>query len=345
MIDLRSDTVTQPTEAMRAAMRNAVVGDDILGEDPTVQELEALAASMLGKEAGLFVISGTMGNQVSIMTLAGRGEEVIVGRDTHIFNLEVGALSALSQVQAVPVTVTGGRYDPIEVERAIRPQGIQSTRTAVICLEQTYDLNRGLVVHPSNISELRKLADAHGISLFMDGARVFNAATALGVDVKEVVRDADVVTFCLSKGLAAPIGSLVVGSHEFIARARVMRQRLGGGMRQAGVIAAPGVVALTHMVSRLPEDHANARNLAVGLSQIVGLRVNLSEVQTNIVGAQVDGLRGGVEGFLSDLAAEGIKAKKTGPASFRMITHYGIEESDVQCVISVCRQVAARLTA
>lgn len=330
---------------MRDAMRNAVVGDDILGEDPTVQELEDLSASMLGKEAGLFVTSGTMGNQVSIMTLAGRGEEIIVGRDTHIFHLEVGALAALSQVQAVPVTVTGGRYDPDEVERAIRPEGIQCTRTAVICLEQTYNLNRGLVVPPSNISELRRLADAHGISVFMDGARVFNAATALGVNVKEVVKDADVVTFCLSKGLAAPFGSLVVGSRAFIARARIMRQRLGGGMRQAGVIAAPGIVALKEMVSRLQEDHDNARSLASGLSQIAGLRVNLAEVQTNIVGVDVAGLPGGVEGVLAGLAAEGIKAKKTGPASFRMITHHGIEASDVQTVISVCRHVAARLAA
>ncbi|HWI52692.1 MAG TPA: threonine aldolase family protein, partial [Symbiobacteriaceae bacterium] len=312
---------------------------------PTVQELEELAASMLGKEAGLFVTSGTMGNQVSIMTLAGRGEEIIVGRDSHMFNLEVGALSALCQVQAVPVPVTGGRYDPAEVERAIRPQGIQLTRTAVICLEQTYDLNRGLVVHPANIAELRQLADAHGMSVFMDGARVFNAATALGVDVKAVVRDADVVQFCLSKGLCAPIGSLVVGSREFIARARIMKQRLGGGMRQAGFIAAPGIVALQQMVSRLQEDHDHARILAVGLRQTAGLRVNLTEVQTNIVGVGVEGLHGGVEGFLSGLAAEGIKAKKTGPASFRMITHHGIEEKDIHCVIAVCRQVAARLTA
>ncbi|MGE5672703.1 MAG: GntG family PLP-dependent aldolase [Mycobacterium leprae] len=343
IIDLRSDTVTQPTEAMRDAMRNAVVGDDILGEDPTVQELEELAASMLGKEAGLFVTSGTMGNQVSIMTLAGRGEEIIVGRETHMFNLEVGALSALSQVQAVPVTVSGGRYDPVEVERAIRPVGIQSTRTSVICVEQTYNLNRGLVVPPANIAELRQLADAHGMTLFMDGARVFNAATALGVDVKEVVRDADVVTFCLSKGLCAPVGALVVGSHAFIARARVMRQRLGGGMRQAGVIAAPGIVALKQMVSRLHEDHVNARRLAVGLSQIQGLRLDLTEVQTNIVGFEVDALQGGVEGLLSALAAEGIKAKQTGPASMRMITHHGIDERDIECVLSVCRQVAARL--
>jgi threonine aldolase len=344
LIDLRSDTVTQPTEAMRDAMRNAVVGDDILGEDPTVQELEDLAASMLGKEAGLFVTSGTMGNQVSIMTLAGRGEEIIVGRDSHMFNLEVGALSALCQVQAVPVPVTGGRYDPADVERAVRPQGIQSTRSAVICVEQTYNLNRGLVVHPANIAELRQVADAHGMSVFIDGARVFNAATALGVDVKEVVRDADVVTFCLSKGLSAPVGSLVVGAREFIARARVMRQRLGGGMRQAGVIAAPGIVALKQMVSRLQEDHDNARLLAAGLSRITGLTVNLTEVQTNIVGVGVEGLRGGVAELLSGLAAEGIKAKQTGPASFRMITHHGIEASDVQCVISVCRQVAERLT-
>lgn len=345
LIDLRSDTVTQPTEAMRDAMRNAAVGDDILGEDPTVQELEDLAAAMLGKEAGLFVTSGTMGNQVSIMTLAERGEEIITGRETHIYNLEVGALAALCQVQAVPVTVTGGRYDPEEIERAIRPAGIQSTRTAVICVEQTYNLNQGLVVHPSNISELRQLADAHGIAVFMDGARLFNAATALGVDVKEVVRDADVVTFCLSKGLSAPIGSLVVGTRKFIDRARIMRQRLGGGMRQAGVIAAPGVVALKQMVPRLQEDHANARTLAVGLSQIEGLRLNLAEVQTNIVGARADGLSGGVDGFLAGLAAEGIRVKKTGPASFRMVTHHGIEASDIQLVIAVCRQVAARLAA
>lgn len=344
IIDLRSDTVTHPTEAMRDAMRNAVVGDDILGEDPTVQELEALGASMLGKEAGLFVTSGTMGNQVAIMTLAGRGEEIILGRDSHMFNMEVAGLSALCQVQAVPVTVTAGRYNPDEVERAIRLPGIQMARTAVICLEQTYNLNRGLVVPLENIAALRRLADAHGIAVFMDGARVFNAATALGMDVKEVVRDADVVQFCLSKGLCAPVGSLLVGSREFISRARIMRQRLGGGMRQAGVIAAPGIVALTQMVTRLQEDHDNAQLLAAGLSQIEGLLVNLNEVQTNVVGVEVTGLPGGVDGFLAGLAAEGIKAKKTGPASFRMITHHGIEASDVQDVISVCRHVAVKET-
>ncbi|HWI66145.1 MAG TPA: threonine aldolase family protein [Symbiobacteriaceae bacterium] len=342
IIDLRSDTVTQPTEAMRDAMRNAVVGDDILGEDPTVQELEELAASMLGKEAGLFVTSGTMGNQVSIMTLAGRGEEIILGRDSHMFHLEVGALSALCQVQAVPVTVTGGRYDPEEIERAIRPKGIQLARTAAICVEQTYNLNLGLVVKPANIAELRRLADANGIPIFMDGARVFNAATALGVDVKEMVRDADVVQFCLSKGLSAPIGSLVVGSRDFIDRARLMRQRIGGGMRQAGVIAAPGIVALKEMVSRLQEDHDHARMLALGLSQVAGIQVNLAEVQTNIVGAEVTGLPGGVDGFLAGLAAEGIKAKKTGPASFRMVTHRGIVANDIAFVIAVCRRVAAQ---
>ena len=332
-------------------MSDAVVGDDILGEDPTVRELEDLGAEMLGKEAGLFVTSGTLGNQVAVMTFAQRGEEIIVGDQTHIYNLEVGALAALSQVQARPVAVRDGRYDPDEVERAIRPVGIQSTRTALVCLENTYNLNEGLVLDLENVSEIRKMADSYGIPIFLDGARIFNAATALGLPGAEVAGPADAVMFCLSKGLSAPVGSLLVGTGEFIDRARVIRQRLGGGMRQAGVIAAAGIVALRKMVARLAEDHALARRLALGLSQIRGLDVDPGRVQTNIVGGRL--VPGGrlvsdvpadhgapdAEVFLSRLLSHGVKAKRTGPTSFRMVTHHGITEEDIDYVIDVCRGV------
>ncbi|MGB3905549.1 MAG: low-specificity L-threonine aldolase, partial [Anaerolineae bacterium] len=284
IIDLRSDTVTQPTRAMREAMYEAVVGDDVFGEDPTVNALEALAAEKVGKEAALFVASGTMGNLVSILTHCRRGDEVIMGDRAHIFIHEVGAAAAFAgvQVHIVP-NQPDGMLNPEDVEKAIRGEDIHFPPTRLVCLENTHNRCGGCVLSPVQMDSVSTPVRERGIAVHLDGARVFNASVSLGVDVKELTRNVDSVMFCLSKGLSAPVGSMVAGSEEFIRRARKNRKMLGGGMRQAGIIAAAGIVALNEMVDRLAEDHANARLLAGGLKEIDGLDVDLNTVQSDIV--------------------------------------------------------------
>ena len=269
IIDLRSDTITRPTLAMRLAMANAVVGDDVLGDDPTVQRLEALAAARLGKEAALFVASGHMGNLVSLLTHCGRGDEIIVGDQAHIFYYEQGSAAVVGGIH--PRTVpnqTDGTLALDQIEAAIRGDNVHFPRTRLICLENTHNRCGGPALPAAYVQAVGALARRYGLKLHVDGARVFNAAAALGVEVRELAADADSVSFCLSKGLAAPIGSVVCGSAAFIQQARRNRKLLGGGMRQAGVIAAAGIVALEQMVERLGDDHANAQRLAAGLSQI-----------------------------------------------------------------------------
>ncbi|MFQ5846425.1 MAG: GntG family PLP-dependent aldolase [Candidatus Methylomirabilales bacterium] len=282
-VDLRSDTVTVPTGAMREAMRSAVVGDDVYGEDPTVRRLEALAAQRLGKEAALFVPSGTMGNQVALLTHAGRGEEVILEEDCHIYSFEVGGPAFLAGILTRTLRGTHGILDPQEIRKAVRSETLQTPRTALICLESPTNRGGGTIYPPTLLQEIAVLARDAGVATHLDGARIFNAAVALGIPAAELARWADSVMFCVSKSLAAPIGSLVVGRDEFIGRARRFRKLLGGGMRQVGVIAAAGIVALETMVDRLAEDHENARLLAEGLSSIEGIEIDLKRVQTNIV--------------------------------------------------------------
>lgn len=338
-IDLRSDTVTQPTQAMREAMYNAVVGDDILGEDSTVNELENLAANMLGKEAGLFVSSGTMGNQLAVMTLTNRGEEVLVGDTSHIFNLEVGGLAALSQVQTRPFPVPDGYYDTSLIEELIQEKGIQRAKTALICMENTNNLNAGFVVSKENIDEVCNLGKKYNIPVFMDGARLFNAEAASGVDAKDLIEHIDVAMIALTKGLAAPFGAVLVGDKEFIKKARWFKQRIGGGYRQAGFLAAPGIVALKTMKPQILIDHQNAALLGKKLSNITGLLVDETKIQTNIVTASIEMLPISIEEFLAKLLSKGIKVKRISKSSFRMVTHLGIDKEDILYVEKSIKEI------
>lgn len=343
-IDLRSDTVTEPTPEMREAMKNAVVGDDVDREDPTVNALEEKAAEMLGKDAGLFVTSGTQGNLISVLTWCGRGEEVILGDKSHTYMLEQGGISALGSVHPRPVTVLGdGSLDLNEVKSAIRGDRVQFPRTKLIALENTQGSIGGIPVSVEHMDAIGEIAKAHDLHVHIDGARIFNAATALNVPVDRLVQSADSITFCLSKGLCAPVGSLIVGSQEFIDRARRMRHLLGGGMRQAGVIAAAGLVALESMVDRLSEDHANARRLGEGLVNNPYLELDLDRVKTSFVYFDLKDD--------SPLTGEELKTKlkeKYGiimrpypgrPRTFRLVTHYWITPERVDCVIDAVNEL------
>ena len=340
VIDLRSDTVTLPTPAMREAMYSAQVGDDVFGEDPTVNDLEALAAEKVGKEAALFVVSGTMGNLVCILTHCQRGDEVIMGARAHTFLYEVGAAAAFAgvQVRTIP-NEASGMLNPEAVTDAIRGDDIHLPPTRLVCLENTHNRCGGCALSPDQMDSICIPVRERGISVHLDGARVFNAAVGLGVDVKELTRNVDSLMFCLSKGLSAPVGSLVAGSEDFIRRARKNRKMVGGGMRQAGVIAAAGIVALNEMVDRLAEDHANARLLAEGLKEIDGLDVDLEYVQTDIVIFSVvsDGITP-VE-VATGLEEEGVRLQAIGGRQMRALTHYGIEEEDIRIALEAFRKV------
>lgn len=343
IIDLRSDTVTQPTQEMRDAMYHAVVGDDIMGEDPTVRELETLAAELMGKEAGLFFSSGTLANQAAVMAYTQRGEEIIVGDTSHIYNLEVGGLSALSQVQPRPISVPNGLYDICRMEDLIQEEGIQRAKTSLICIENTNNLNAGMVVPLENINQVCDLGKKYNIPVYMDGARIFNAAVASDMEAKEIVKNVDAVMFALTKGLSAPFGAVLTGKKEFIQKARWMKQRLGGGFRQAGFIAAPGIVALKTMLPQIAKDHKNAQFLGKGLAEVEGLIIDVSKIHTNIVTASVEQLPITIEKFLGQLLEKGIKAKRISKTSFRMVTHLGIEESHVQEVIDAVKNIVSQL--
>ncbi|HEY8476162.1 MAG TPA: GntG family PLP-dependent aldolase [Chloroflexota bacterium] len=339
-IDLRSDTITLPTEAMREAMRQAEVGDDQRGDDPTVKRLEALAAEMLGKEAGLLVLSGTMGNLVGVLSHVQRGDEVIADEGAHILTSEVGWLGAVAGAMVRTVPSVRGVMDPAAVERAIRTPRLHHPRTGLLCLENTHNRAGGTVMTPAQTKALCDVAHRYGVPVHLDGARIFNAAVALGVDVKDLVRDVDSVTFCLSKGLSAPLGSVLVGSAEFIERARKVRQMVGGGMRQAGVIAAPGIVALQTMVDRLAEDHANARRLAEGLVGVEGLRVDLETVQTNMVRVEIALPGVTSEAFARRLEEEGVHVLCPDASSIRLVTHRHIGPREVDAALEIFRRVA-----
>ena len=338
VIDLRSDTVTQPTPEMRRAMAEAEVGDDVYGEDPTVNHLEEMAARRMGKEAALFVVSGTMANLVSGLTHCQRGDEMIAGSEAHVFHNEVGSISALGgvQVRTVP-NDSRGMMAPHEVEAAIRLPSIQQPRTALICLENTHNRCGGGVLDSEDIGAIAEVARRHDVALHIDGARIFNAAVALGVTPAELARPADTISFCLSKGLSCPVGSLVCGSQEFIARARKNRKMVGGGMRQAGIIAAAGIVALETMVDRLAEDHANAKRLAMGLAHLRGLRLESDTVQTNIVIFEV--MDRPARDFMDALKSRGALSSFVSGRKVRMVTHYGIGPEDVDEALNILEAV------
>jgi threonine aldolase len=344
IVDLRSDTITRPTPAMRRAMAQAEVGDDVFGEDPTVNRLEEMAAERMGKEAGLFVVSGTMANLVSLLTHCGRGDEILLGDRSHTFVYEQGGSAGLGGIH--PHTLPNqpdGTLDPVHIEAAIRPDNIHFPRTRLIVLENTHNRCSGSPLGSRYMKTMGEIARRHGLKIHVDGARIFNAAAALGLCASDLVSEADSVAFCLSKGLAAPVGSLVCGGRDFISEARRARKVVGGGMRQAGVIAAAGIVALTEMIDRLGDDHANARRLAERLKEVNGLSVEPGSVQTNIV--YLDIAR---EGLLSsmlaeELAREGVFLLPTRPQQLRAVTHYHITRDDVDHAATVVRQVVSTI--
>ncbi len=338
IVDLRSDTVTQPTKEMREAMGNAVVGDDYYREDPTVAELEELAAAKLGKEAGLFVASGTMGNLVSILTHTQRGDAIILEGEAHVYRCETAHLAAVAGVMPKRVKGNKGVLDPTDVEEAIFAEGVLYPRTRLLCVENTHNAAGGTCITPARMSAFRKIADTHDLAIHVDGARIFSAAVALGVDPQELVKDADSATFCLSKNLACPFGSLIVGDREFIERARRNRQMVGGGMRQAGIMAAAGIVALRTMIDRLSEDHANAKVLAEGLFEL-GLEIDMEAVQTNMVFLEVPSEMMVAKEFVQDLGDLGVRVNPPAGRRVRMVTHYGITREDVEYTIQAVRNV------
>jgi threonine aldolase len=340
-LDMRGDWAARPTPAMRRAMAEAEVGDDNSREDPTVNRLEEMAAGMLGKEAGLFVPSGTMANLVSVLAQTRHGDEVIAGEQAHTIVYEVGSIAVVGghPIRTVPNDRLG-MLDPDLVAAAIRPANIHFPRTGLLMLENSHNLRGGTVLTREQTARLAAVAHQHGVPVHLDGSRIFNAAAALGVPVADLAADVDTVTFCLSKGLAAPVGSIVAGSREFIEAARRVRKLVGGGMRQAGVIAAAGIVALTEMVERLPEDHANARRLAEGLAQLPSVHVDLEAVQTNLVFAD---LRPPLDSrTLADgLTRKGIRCNVFGPQRVRFALHYEIRAPGVERVLRVAASIAA----
>ncbi len=338
-VDLRSDTVTEPTERMRRAMYDAAVGDDVFEEDPTVKRLERAACKRVGKEAALFVPSGTMGNLISVLCHCQRGDEVLLGDQSHIFLNETGGISALGGV--VVHTVPNGRDGTISlpiIEEAIRGSDIHHPVTKLLCIENTHNRCSGAPLTPEYTAAVCGLAKDRGLGVHLDGARLFNAACALKIDPEDLARGVDSLIFCFSKGLAAPVGSVVCGEMEFIARARKVRKMLGGGMRQCGVIAAAGLVALAEMTERLSEDHINARRLAQGIDGIRGLRVDTSLVRTNILYADLVAAKPSAHEFLGLLEANGVRVLQTGPARFRMVTHYDITSKDVDFAVETIRE-------
>ncbi|WP_210366098.1 low-specificity L-threonine aldolase [Bacillus sp. REN3] len=339
MIDLRSDTVTKPTEEMRKAMYEAEVGDDVYQEDPTVKNLEETAADILGKEDALYVTSGTQGNQIAVLTHCRPGEELLLEAESHIFFYESGAVAALAGVQTRTVKGIRGAMEPQKVLEAIRTDDIHFPETGLICLENTHNRAGGAVIPVGNMAEIYKIAQASKVPVHLDGARLFNAAAAANVDVKEFSNYADSVQVCLSKGLGAPVGSIIAGSTEFIGNARKWRKRLGGGMRQAGVIAAPGLIALTKMRERLEEDHVNARMLADGITAIPGIEIT-SQPETNIVVADVAGLNLTSEVFVELLWKEGVIAGTFGATSVRFVTHYDVPRNDIHKAIDAIARAA-----
>lgn len=342
VIELRSDTFSLPTPAMREAMYRADLGDDVYGEDPTVNRLQEMMADRVGQEEALLVPSGTMGNLVCLLTHCGRGDEVVLGKLSHIFLHEQGGSAALGGVHPHPVANNpDGTMDLGQIKAAIREEDIHCPRTQLVCLENSHNLCGGVAVTPAYTVSVCQLAHERGLAVHLDGERVFNAAIALGVDVRELTRDVDSLMVGLSKGLSCPVGSVICGSGEFIAQATRYRKILGGGMRQAGVIAAAGIVALEKMVDRLAQDHDNARHLAEGLNEIEGLSVSMGSVQTNLVYFRVTTDRLTPADLVAELWKKGVGIG-LALGGLRAVTHYGIEESDVRAALVVFRQIMER---
>ncbi|BAS27031.1 GntG family PLP-dependent aldolase [Limnochorda pilosa] len=339
-IDLRSDTVTQPTSAMREAMARAEVGDDVYGEDPTVNRLEAEAARRMGKEAGLFCASGTMANLLGVLSQTQPGDELICEAEAHVYYYEVAGMSRIGGV--IPRTLPGerGRLLPEQVERALRAPDIHFPPTRLLCLENTHNRGGGSTYGVEETERLARVAHDHGLKVHLDGARIFNAALARGVEAARLAAPADTVMFCLSKGLSAPVGSVLCGPEETIRRARKLRKLVGGGMRQAGVLAAAGLVALEQMVDRLAEDHARAWRLAQALAGTPGVELDPETVETNIVSFEVTCCP--EKAFLAALRDEGVLAGSPGPGRVRMVLHRHIGDAELEAAVGAVRRVTAR---
>jgi threonine aldolase len=339
-IDLRSDTVTKPTPEMRAAMAEAEVGDDVYGDDPTVNRLQEIAAELMGKEEALFVPSGTMGNLLALLAHCQRGDEVIVGNQSHIYLNEAGGMSALGGIQPCPIqNQPDGTLALDDILGSIRTEDVHHPITRLVCLENTQNICGGVPLTPAYTRQVAELAHQNSLLVHIDGARIFNAAIAQNVPVKDLVGPADSVMFCLSKGLVAPVGSMLVGSRKFIRRARHIRKMLGGGMRQVGIVAAAGIISLEKMVHRLADDHVRAKKLADGLRQVRGLVVDKDSPYTNMVYLNL------ADDITIDSKQVGAKLMKLGllvdaenARRFRLVTHYWIDDTAVEKVISAFRE-------
>jgi len=326
-----------PTAGMRRAMADAELGDDVFGEDPTINRLERRAAELMGKEAAVFVASGTMANLLGLLSFARSGQEVIADADSHLFVSEGAGAAALGGVQVRQIPTAAGVMAAEQVRAAVRPtDDYHAPLTAAVCVENTHNRHGGVLWPLEALRAVREVADEHGLAVHMDGARIFNAAVAQGAAPDEIAAVADTVTFCVSKGLGAPVGSVLCGSAEVIDRARRWRKAVGGGWREAGVLAAAGLWALDHMVDRLVDDHANARTLAEGLAELPGVRIDLTRVQTNIVRFELTGTS--ASDFLAGCRERGVLGGGSGRA-VRFVTHFGVEAADVQHALSACADV------
>lgn len=330
-IDLRSDTVTKPTPEMREAMAEAEVGDDVYGDDPTVNKLQEKAAGMLGKEAALFVPSGTMGNLLALLSHCARGEEVILGDKSHIYVNEAGGMAALGGIYPHPIAnQKDGTLRLDDIRASIQPDDPHRTVTRLICLENTQNVCGGIPLTAEYTAKVGEIAKENGLRLHIDGARIFNAAAALDVDVKELAAPADSVMFCLSKGLAAPVGSMLVGSRDFIARAHRLRKMLGGGMRQVGVVAAAGLISLEKMTGRLKQDHARARKLFDGLRQVPGLRLEAEPASNMVYFDLEDRIQMTDNQIIEEMKKRGVLVDWSAPRQFRLVTHYWVDDAAVE---------------
>jgi threonine aldolase len=341
MIDLRSDTVTKPSPAMRDAMATAEVGDDVFGEDPTINRLQEVAARLLGKEAALFVPSGTMANQLSVRLHTQPGDEIIVEAGAHVVRYESGAAAGLSGVQTCWLTGTRGILEPEQVEAAIRPPEYHNPSTTLICLENTHNRGGGTIYPLDKIAAIRKVAEAKRIAMHLDGARLFNAVVATGIPAAEYARHFETVSFCLSKGLGAPVGSLICADATRIVKLRRLRKMFGGGMRQAGILAAAGLYALDSNIARLAEDHVHAKRLAATLAGLPGLRINPAHVETNIVVFDISETGRTAEEVLALLKVEGLLLVPFSPTTLRAVTHLDVSSGQIDQACAILKKVFA----
>lgn len=340
LVDLRSDTITKPTEEMRKAMYRAEVGDDVYCEDPTIIDLEKRASKIIGKEDALFVPSGTMGNQIALLCHTQRGQEIILDNNSHIFKFEVGGLGFLCGLQARTIESNKGKMDIRKVEESIIDDNdIQRPQTGIICLENTHNLCGGVVLDLHYMKEVYEMARLKKIPVHLDGARIFNASVYLGIEAKEIAKYCDSVMFCLSKGLCAPVGSIIAGNRELVSKARRYRKILGGGMRQAGILAAAGIVALDEMIDRLIEDHEKTKLLANGLGNIKGIDIDYNFVHTNILIIDIKNTGYKVDDILEKMKARGIRALKFSNTLIRFVTHRYIDKEDIDYTIKNINQI------